>query len=337
MNRSLIVLSLSGLLAAAPASAEVPFETWAAQTRAVERVHSAPGTLESRQSTRISAEVPGRVASLPFEPGDRVEAGETLVRLEDASLQAELAAANAQLAEARSEFRRTERLYEQDSASEQQFDKAKAALERAQAQVQRIRVKLDKTTISAPFSGVVVARPIEVGELAQPGTPLITLVNPERLRLSAQVQESRIPAIRANGDARVHVPATGDRFEAQKLTIIPQGQRGSHTFEVRLRLPEGAPVDSGMFGRAEFALGSAERMVVPGKAVVRRNEITGVYVVDEEDRVNFRLLELGAPSGDGYEVLAGLAAGERVALEPEKALRYLKQHQPKPGTSGGSH
>lgn len=337
MNRALAVIAATGLLAPLPAAAEVPFETWSAAKQSVERVRSAPGTLESRQTTRISAEVSGRVESLPFEPGDAVSSGETLVRLDDDALQAERAAAEAQLAEARSEFRRTERLYQQDSASEQQFDKAQAALERAKAQLQQVQVRLDKTTITAAFDGVVVARPVEVGELAQPGTPLLTLSNPEQLRLSAQVQESLIPLIRANGEARVFVPATGERFTAEALTIIPQGRKRTHTFEVRLRLPEGAPVDPGMYGSAEFHLGSEQRMVVPEAAVVRRNEITGVYVVDDSDRVNLRLVELGEPSNEGYEVLAGLSAGERVALEPEKALRYLKQHQSRPESSGGSH
>lgn len=337
MTRSLSLLTLTGLLAAMPAAAEVPFATWTAAKSAVATVHSAPGTLESRQSTRISAEVAGRVESLPFEAGDRVEAGDTLVRLDDSALSARKAAAQAQLAEARSEFERTQRLYQQDSASEQQLDKARAALEKAKAQLQKVRVKLDKTTITANYNGVVVKRPIEEGELAQPGTPLLTLSNPDHLRLSAQVQESRIPAIRANGDARVHVPATGDRFEAEQLTIIPQGSRRSHTFEVRLQLPEGAPVDPGMFGRAEFHMGSQQRMVVPSEAIVRRNEITGVYVVDEEDRVNLRLLELGETTAAGQEILAGLGSGERVALEPEKALRYMKKHQSAPASSGEAH
>jgi RND family efflux transporter MFP subunit len=337
MNRSLSMLTLTGLLAAMPAAAEVPFATWTAAKRAVETVHSAPGTLESRQSTRIAAEVAGRVEALPFEAGDRVQAGDTLVRLDDSVLRAQKAAAQAQLAEARSEFERTQRLYQQDSASEQQLDKARAALEKAKAQLQKVRVKLDKTVITADYAGVVVARPIEEGELAQPGTPLLTLSNPDHLRLSAQVQESRIPAIRANGDARVHVPATGDRFTADKLTIIPQGSQRSHTFEVRLRLPKGAPVDPGMFGRAEFSMGSDQRMVVPETAIVRRNEITGVYVVDDQDRVNLRLLELGEATAEGHEVLAGLTSGERVALEPEKALRYMKKHQPAPESSGGAH
>ena len=350
MNRLVPTLAL-GLAALGPAhGAELPFETTQVEQTTRERVRSAPGTVESRQKARISAEVSGRVEALPFDVGDTVDAGATLVRLDDSDLRARLevaraalAAADARLQQARQDFNRTKRLYEQESASEQQMDQATAGLERAraersraQAEIGRLRIRLDKTTINAPFSGVVVQRHIETGELAQPGTPLITVLDPDRLRLVARVQESRIPEIRADGKARAWIPALDKRLTAEHVTVVPQGDPRTHTFEVRLHLPTEAGVAAGMFGRAELTLGTWETLLVPSRAIVRRSEITGVYVV-EKDRVSFRLIELGEETPDGWEVLAGLESGERIALEPERALRYLKETQAPASETGQSH
>lgn len=348
MIRFALVLVVLALSAIPPAgwTAELPFATATVEPKDLDRIRTAPGTVESRQKTRLSAEVTGQVTELPFQVGEAVAAGDTLVRLDDADLRAQLevarsalAAAEARLKEARQAFNRTRNLYEQDSASEQQMDQATAALQQAEArrgqaraEIRKLRIRLDKTTVTAPFAGVVVARPIETGELARPGTPLITLLDPDRLRLVARVQESRLPGLMGDGAAHIRVPALDRRFPAERVTVVPQGDERTHTFQVRLRLPQGAPASAGMFGRAEFHLGSFRSLVVPEEAVVRRSEITGVYVADQ-DRVSFRLVELGARTPQGREVLAGLQAGDRIALDPEGALRYLKESQP----SGSGH
>jgi RND family efflux transporter MFP subunit len=270
-----------------------------------------------------------------------VSAGDRLARLDDTDLQARLQearaaleAAEAGLKEARQEYQRTKRLFDRGSASERQMDKASAGLSKARAQksqaqarIRKLAIRLDKTTIRAPFDGVVVARPIEKGELARPGKPVITVLSSRHLRLVAHVQESRIPRLLADGSGRVRVPALGETFDAERVTVVPKGDPGTHTFRVRLRLPDGAAASPGMFGRALFRTGTVEALVAPERAIVRRSEITGVYVV-ADGRVSFRLVELGEPAGDGREILAGLQAGERIALDPDRALRYLKESRP---------
>ncbi len=267
--------------------------------------------------------------------GDSVTAGEELVRLDDASLQARMQEAQAQLAsaqaaaeEAKQGYERTQRLYERDSASEQQMEQATAALDkaraqkaRAQARLQKLQVRLDKTTIQAPFDGVVAARHIEEGELAQPGKPVITILSTRRLRLVAHVQESRIPRLLADGKAQVRIPALDRTWDAERVTVVPKGTPGSHTFRVRLRLPEGTTASDGMYGQALFRIGSHKTLMVPERAIVRRSE---VYVITDGE-VSFRLVELGEETDNGREILAGLQAGERIALDPERALRHLKE------------
>jgi len=349
--RSLTRLLAAALVSGATAApaAEVAFDTQVVEPQSLDQIRSAPGTVESRQNSRISAEVSGRVEALPYDAGDQVEKGTTLVRLDDSDLraqlnvaQAALNAAEARVQEAQQDFNRTKRLYEQKSASQQQMDRATAALDGAQAQkskaeaeIRTLRIRLDKTTIKAPFDGVVVTQHIEEGELAQPGTPLVTVLDPDRLRLTARVQESRIPDLMGNGEARIWIPALQKRFDAERVTVVPQGDRTTHTFQVRLRLPDSAAVSAGMFGRAEFLLGETETLVAPPEAIVRRSEITGVYVV-EDGKVSFRLVELGEKTPKGREVLAGLNSGDTIALEPEKALRHLKQAQEAKAEAEGS-
>lgn len=334
--RTLTALPL--LAAWAASAAEVPFDTYAVELSSVPKIHTAPGTVTSRQEARLSAEVSGRVLDMARDVGDSVTTGEALVQLDDSDLQARLKEARAglestraALEEARQEHGRTQRLYERDSVSEQQMEQATAALAKArareakaQARIQKLQVRLDKTTIQAPFDGVVATQHIEEGELAQPGKPVVTILSTQRLRLVAHVQESRIPRLLEDGRARVQVPSLGKTFDAERVTVIPKGTPGSHTFRVRLRLPEGAPASDGMYGRALFHVGSHETLTVPERAIVRRSEITGVYVV-EDGEVTFRLVELGEEADGMREILAGLQSGERIALDPERALRYLKE------------
>jgi hypothetical protein len=123
----------------------------------------------------------------------------------------------------------------------------------------------------------------------------------------------------------------GRRIESAGITIFPAAQPGTNTFRARIDLPKGVRgLAPGMFAKVGLVVGEAERMLVPRSAVVQRSEMRGVYVVAPDGRVSLRQVRLGHARGDEVEVLAGLAAGERVALDPVaaglKARQPAKQH-----------
>jgi hypothetical protein len=115
------------------------------------------------------------------------------------------------------------------------------------------------------------------------------------------------------------------RVEANKITIFPFAHSASNTFTVRIELPQGQfALYPGMFVKVAFVVGDADRLLIPTQALLRRSEVTGVYVVSEEGDVRLRQVRAGNTFGDRTEILAGLGAGERVALDPVRAGIYVK-------------
>jgi multidrug efflux pump subunit AcrA (membrane-fusion protein) len=147
----------------------------------------------------------------------------------------------------------------------------------------------------------------------------------ESLRINVDVPQSMFEPIREIGRAYVYVG--NDAIAAESLTFFPVADPAANTFRVRVNLPEGsATLFPGMFVKVGFVVGETRRLLIPAEAVVRRSELSAVYVVGEE-RVAFRQVRLGRPYGDDVEVLAGLDEGEHVALDPVRAGIYVKERQ----------
>jgi hypothetical protein len=149
----------------------------------------------------------------------------------------------------------------------------------------------------------------------------MTGFDPSTLRAVASVPQTRMADIQSGGRARIEIPSAGQWLESKQLVVVPSADPRTHTTRVRLDLPANAQgVYPGVFARVHFSLGKATRLLVAREAVVRRSELTAVYVVDPQGAPQLRQVRLGDVVDDrGVEVLAGLRAGERVALDPVAA------------------
>jgi RND family efflux transporter MFP subunit len=166
-------------------------------------------------------------------------------------------------------------------------------------------------------------RYVELGEVVNPGQPLISGLSLQSLRVNVDVPQSMFHAVRTIGKAFVYVD--DERIAADSLTFFPVADAAANTFQVRVNLPDGAAtLYPGMFVKVGFVVGETKRLLVPAQAVVRRSELSGVYVADDDD-VALRQVRLGRKYGDSVEVLAGLSAGERVATDPVVAGIYVKE------------
>ena len=176
--------------------------------------------------------------------------------------------------------------------------------------------------VRAPYAGIVTERHVEVGEAVSPGQPLMSGLSLERLRVAVYVPQSVAREIRDQPSA-VLVTEEG-RVPASNITLFPTADPVTNTFTVRLDLPDGQfGLYPGMFVKAAFAIGDAERLLVPAAAVFHRSEVTGVYVV-RGNSVRLRQVRTGQTFGDQVEILSGLNAGEQVALDPVRAGMVAK-------------
>jgi RND family efflux transporter MFP subunit len=319
----------------APAPAGETLKSAPVELREIELTTSAEAVLEAVRQSTVAAQISGRIVELRFDVGDYVKKGDVIARIDERSAaraleasEAQVAEAQAALANARSQYERSKQLLAQKFISAAALDQAEAAYKSAQARVGALiagagqaATERSYATVIAPYSGVVLARHVELGEMASPGRPLMTGFDPSTLRVVATVPQAEVAAIEAQRKARIEVPSLGRWVDVQSMTIVPAADPRTHTTRIRLELPEGVRgVYPGVYAIAHFVTGRAPRLLVPRAAVLQRSEVTGVYVLDELGRPRLRQIRLGAAGDEIYvEVLAGLKPGERVALEPVKA------------------
>ena len=335
---SLAALALAGcgLDRPAPAPAARPaLATAPVELREVELAVEAEAIVEAVRQSTVSAQVAGRIVDLRFDVGDRVEKGAVLARIDEraatqalAASQAQVQGAQAALATARADYERTRQLFAQKFLSQAALDKSRAEFESAESRMKEVLAGAGQAatersfaTIVAPYAGVVSARHVQLGEMATPGRPIMTGFDPSTLRVVATVASMQVPRIQAAAKARVEVPAANRWVEAKAITIVPAADPRTHSTQVRIEL-EGdvRGVYPGVFARAHFVTGSAPRLMVPRAAVLRRSELTAVYVVTDAGAPLLRQVRIGSVADErGVEVLAGLRAGERVALDPVAA------------------
>jgi RND family efflux transporter MFP subunit len=299
------------------------------------------GMIEAVNRATVAAQTSGRVLELPYDVGDYVERGSVIVRLRNTeqraradSASAALTDARARLAEAQLTHDRIKDVFEKNMVAKATYDKALADLQSAQARVEAAASAakeasegLEYTTIRAPYSGIVVARHIEVGEIAAVGKPLMTGLSLEELRAVVDIPQEHIGPLRKHRSARVILPG-GESLTAGQLRMPPAADPSTQSFRVQVTLPKG---DHGVFPgtlvKVAFVSGEETQLLVPAPAVVRRGEITGVYVENERGLISFRYVRTGTPTANGMvPVVAGLTAGEKIAVDPIAAgVTYKRQ------------
>jgi membrane fusion protein, multidrug efflux system len=333
INASALVLSASIATAA-----ELPTITLSSESVAVERVLD--GTIEAVNQGTVSAQTSGRVAEVMYDVNDFVPAGAVIVRLRAAEQRASLSQAQANVEEAQSReteaqtrYARTRNLYRDNAASKSQLDAvtaerdaAAARLAAARAALQAAREGVSYTEVRAPYAGVVTQRHVQVGESVSPGTPLMSGLSLQYLRVAVDLPQSAVEQVRNIRKAVVYVNDT--RIPAQTLTIFPQAAPQSNTFRARINLPENAAdLYPGMLVKVGVITGEAQRLLVPAGAVIERGEVIAVYVMNDRRGLVLRQIRIGRRIDDRVEVLAGLIDGERVVLDPIAATLAARKQQ----------
>jgi RND family efflux transporter MFP subunit len=339
MTKFLFFLML--LQASVPrAEAAAGLATEPARASGVADVASADGVVEAVRQTVLAAQVAGAIIELRVKAGDSVKAGQVLARIDAraadqsaAASQAQVQAARASLEVAAKDFDRQKQLQQKGFISQAALDQAEAMYKASAAQVNAqiaqagaARTQSDFFTLRAPYSGIVAEVPVVQGDMAMPGRGIITIYDPASLRVTATIPQTVSLAAASAQSIKVELPdATQKWLIPTSVTVLPTADPNTHTLQVRLDLPVSATgARPGMFARAWLptqASAAGSRVFVSARTIVRRAEMTGVYVVDASGKPALRQVRLGRPAEDRVEVLSGLNAGERVATDPQAAAR----------------
>lgn len=321
-----LILSAAVFALAAALPAPSLAQTRTLEVREVALTLPAEAVIEATKQATVATQVSGRIVAVKVEAGDRVKAGQLLMSVDAREATENVAAARAQLVQAEANYRRTQDLFKQKFVSQAALDAAEAALKSARAQAGAAGAGASHAAVTAPIAGIVAQRHAELGDLATPGKPLVTVFDPQGLRALASIPQFKLKEAQQARSARVEFPETRRWLDGARIEILPTIDAQSHTATARVYLPAGTEgVVPGMAARVHFVVGQAKKLTVPPQAILRRGEISAVYVVGKDKPV-LRQVRLGEAVADGeLEVLSGLAAGETVSLEPVKTGIEMKQ------------
>jgi RND family efflux transporter MFP subunit len=315
------------------AQAQAPAAAHSVVYREVPDVISAEGMVEAVRQSTLAAQIQGQIVEIKVQVGDSVKAGQVLARIDPRAAEQVVSGSQSQLAEAQAgltnamrAYERNKQLFAQNFISKAGLDQAVLDFKAAQARVGALQASAGQastaktfTTITAPYSGVVAATLVEVGDMATPGRPLMTVFDPTSMRVVATLSQSNLRAVKLQMPVQIEVPYLKRSLTAKQVTLVPLVDSRTHTAKLRLELGDATGLLPGQFARAYFATGVARKLVIPDGAVLRRSEVTAVYVLGEGDQAQLRQIRVGEAMGGLTEVLSGLREGERIALDPVKA------------------
>lgn len=293
-----------------------------------DEMYEASGTVRSDRTTVLASRVMGTVTSLNVKEGDTVKAGQLLLTLDDtdarqraraATMAAQAARQKKTLAEVT--WKRYQGLFDRQAISRQEMDQVQASKDMAEAEYERAMAMAEEagtylafTRIVASSPGVVTAKHTDVGSMASPGMPLLTIEGIGDAYVEMHADEGFAGRITSRMGVEVIIDAMKKTLKGTIREVLPDIDPGTRTFTVKIDLPD-KNLRTGLFARVLIPVGARELMVVPRSAIVRKGQLAGVYVVADNRVITYRLIKEGPATGSGIEVLSGLKHGERIITE----------------------
>ena len=308
--------------AASEAPAPISIRAATVESRVLPRILEVTGALTADESADVASERDGNVASVRVERGTYVEKGAVLATLDDLEAKAHLDQARANLAWADSEFTRYAELRQKQVVAKSENQRKETDRDLNRSALALAEKAFADCVIRAPFAGVVTEKKVSAGAFVRRGQAICGLVKIDPLRAELAIPESAVSAIQIGQKGRLSVQSFPDRvFDATVRYIGPSLRSESRTLVVEATVPNPQHLlKPGLFvtARVELPTKSAT-LLVPAAAVVTSSGVSHVFVVGS-NRVSERILALGDPYGEAVEVRTGLAAGERVVVNPDRRL-----------------
>ena len=304
------------------ASDAVPVEVAKATHRAIAASYTGTAALEARAESQVVAKTSGVALAVMVEEGQRVQAGQPLVRLDPDRARLALAQSEAQMRKLENSYQRAQKLVQQQLVSAADVDQLRFDLENARAQYRMATLELSYTTVVAPISGVVASRDIKPGNFVQINSPIIRIVDSGQLEATLNVPEREIAKLKPGQTVELAADALpGHAFAGTVDRVSPVVDTGTGTFRVVTTFSGEGGLQPGMFGRLSINYDQrADALVVPRTALLEDGGVPAVYVVRDGKALRAEL-KLGYDDAGWIEVRDGLKQGDEVVVAGKAALR----------------
>lgn len=299
---------------------------------------SVSGKIQAANSADVSTRMMGYVTKVYVNVGDKVQKGQLLVAINNTDLQAKKAQVDAGITQAKAAFKNAEKnynrfknLFESNSITQKEMDDmtanyqmAKASLESANQMKNEINAQFAYSNIKAPFSGIVTAKNIDTGDMANPGMPLISIETPNDFEVIAMVPETEISEIIKGTTVTVLVKSLQKSITGKVTEVSTSAKNTGGQYLVKIQLEKtGVNILSGMFATVQFpvkAKANSYLILIPKEAIVTKGQLSGIYTVSQSNTALLRWLRLGRTYGNQVEVLSGFSANESYIISADGKL-----------------
>jgi len=291
----------------------VQAETMTVTSVAVAENYVTSGTVTSDHRVAISSRLSGYIRKLSVREGDKVKAGQILVRVDPVNAKQGLVQAEADLANAKADLDRYEELFTARAVSKQQLDRVNLRYKVAKSQVEQARNQLSYAEVRSPVAGVIVEKRMNKGDLASPGAAILLIEDPSSLLVETHVSEQFVSGIHEGDAVELEVASIEKVFTGVVRQVVQAADAVSHQFLIKISLNSEAGVHPGMYAQVGFKLAERQALLIPGAAVIARAGLNGIYIVDDNGIARYRQIRLGKQRESMIEVLAGLRDGDVIA------------------------
>ena len=320
---TLALLAASGGVFAQPGAGAPGVVVAEARVKPFPLSSEALGNTRANEAIDVRPQITAAVTAIEFAEGQRVEAGDVLVRLESSEPLADLAVARAALVDSQSQFRRAEELYRTRVVSESELEQLEARRDADEAAVRAAESRLAQTVLRAPFAGDIGLRRVSLGSIVNPSTVITTLDDTSRIKLDFDVPEVFISRLQKGLSVAARSAAWPNMvFRGEVISVDTRVDPVSRTVTVRAILPnDDRRLLPGMFLTVTLLKDDVEALLVPEQAIVPERSKQFVFVVDANDRVERREVTTGRRRPGEVEIVDGLQPGERVITEGTQKVR----------------
>jgi RND family efflux transporter MFP subunit len=349
-NTSIIVLLVASIIFASCSGdnykeevrkdSPIPVTVTVAGKGSGESVH-ASGQIESKKTAVISTRVMGSITGVKVKVGDVVKQGQLLATISNDDILAKKAQAEAMVAEAETALidaqkdrERFAELYKQQSASSKELENAtlhynsvKSKTDAARQMQKEVEAMLSYTNLKAPFSGVITEKSMDAGSMANPGMPILVVEQTGTYQVKASVSESDIAQVKAGVEAEVVIKSTGKIIKGKVSEVSPSSQFSGGQYVIIISIPQAE--QNGMYAGMSVNVAIASQahssalkntVTVPTAAIVHKDQLTGIYTINDNQTASLRWVTLGRTYGDYVEILSGLTSQEKFILTSEGKL-----------------